>query len=93
MYAQVSILFLPLTDSYYNANDPLNMTTVTITPDQAIVWSSNPITLPVLELDVENIVVDFPCKFNSTLKSGKSNVRPSEASMVPISVTYHRCDW
>ena len=63
MYAQVSILFLPLTDSYYNANDPLNMTTVTITPDQAIVWSSNPIPLPVFELDDKEIVVNLPCKF------------------------------
>ena len=86
-------MFLPLTDSYYNTDDQHNTTTVIITPDQAIDWSSNPITLPVLELDVENIVVDFPCKFISTLKSGGSNVQPSEMSMVPINVTYHRCDW
>ena len=86
-------MFLPLTDSYYNTDDQHNTTTVIITPDQALLWSSSPITLPVLELDVENIVVDFPCKFNSTLKSGINNVQPSETSMVPINVTYHCCDW
>ena len=86
-------MFLPLSDSYYNTDDQNNTTTVTITPDQAIVWSFKPITLPVLDLDVENIVVDFPCKFYSTLKSGGSNVQPSNLSMVPITVTYNRCDW
>ena len=81
---------LPLTGSYYNTDDQHNMTTVTITRNQARKWISIP--LPVSEVDVENIVVDFPCKFKSTLKSGGSNVQPSETSMVPINVTYHRCD-
>ena len=85
MYVQLSILFLPLTDSYYNTDDQHNITTVTITHDQAIVWSSNPIPLPVLELDVEKIVVDFPCKFNST-RGGY--IQPSRLSVVPIVIDY-----
>ena len=93
MYAQVSILFLPLTDSYYNTDDPNNTTTtLTITPDQAIVWSSNPISLSAFELDDKKIVVDLPCKFKSTLNPEEYNVRPSKTSKVTIEVDYS-CDW
>ena len=67
------------------------MTTVTITHDQAIVWSSNPIPLPVFEADVEKIIVDLPCKLRSTLTPEKNNVRQSITSMVPIEVDY-LCD-
>ena len=83
--------YLPLTDCYCNTGDQLNMTTVTITRDQAIDWSSNPIPLPVLKLDVEKIVIDFPCKFKNTLNPKEYNVRPSKTSKVTIEVDYS-CD-
>ena len=67
------------------------MTTVTITSDQAIVWSSNPIPLPIFEVDVEKIVVDFPCKLRNTLNPEVKNIQPSYISMIPIEVLYP-CD-
>ena len=66
------------------------MTTVAVTRDEAKVWSSNPILLPVLALDVEGIVVDLPCKFKSMNPERKS-VQPTGTSMVPIKILYH-CD-
>ena len=83
---------LPLTGSYYNTDDQHNMTTVTITRNQAREWSSNPIPLPVSEVDVEEIVVNFPCKFKSILTSNIENVQPSKIFVVPIRILYP-CDW
>ena len=90
MYVQLSLLFLSLTNSYYNTDDQHNTTTVTITHDQAIVWRLNPIPLPVFEVDVDKIVVNFPCKFKS-MNLKRNNVQPTEKSVVPIEILYH-CD-
>ena len=81
-----------ITGSYYNTDDQHNMTTVTITHNRAREWWSNPIPLPVSEVDVEEIVVNFPCKFKSTLTSTIENVQHSKTSMVPIRILYP-CDW
>ena len=79
---------LPLTGSYYNTDNQHNMTTVTITRNQARMWSIDGIPLPVSEVDVEEIFFNLPCKFKSTLHP---NVRSSTTSMVPIIIDYD-CD-